>query len=131
MFVHVVQPGETLFLISNKYGSPINQLRSVNGLEETNIVPGQALLIPLYIYTVQPKDTINDIAKKAYVSLEQLKRANPSIRPNHLQVGMKIRIPDISNYVAGTLQYYAVRSPELDRNLINDFATYSSFYCHF
>ncbi|EGI2115160.1 sporulation protein, partial [Listeria monocytogenes] len=58
--------------------------------------------------------------------LKQLKRANPSIHPNHLQIGMKIRIPDISNYVAGTLQYYAVRSPDLDRNLINDFATYSS-----
>ncbi|GAB1804902.1 glycosyl hydrolase family 18 protein [Priestia megaterium] len=126
MFVHVVQPDETLFSISNRYGSSINQLRSVNGLEETNIVPGQALLIPLYIYTVQPNDTINDIARKAYVSLEQLKRANPSIQPNHLQVGMKIRIPDISNYIAGTLQYYAVRSPDLDRNLINDFATYSS-----
>ncbi|MDN4634658.1 LysM peptidoglycan-binding domain-containing protein, partial [Sphingomonas sp. PsM26] len=107
MFVHVVQPDETLFSISNRYGSSINQLRSVNGLEETNIVPGQALLIPLYIYTVQPNDTINDIARKAYVSLEQLKRANPSIQPNHLQVGMKIRIPDISNYIAGTLQYYA------------------------
>jgi len=126
MFVHVVQPGDTLFSISNRYGSSIDQLRSVNGLEETNVVPGQALLIPLYIYTVQPNDTINNIARKAYVSLEQLKRANPSIHPNHLQVGMKIRIPDISNYVAGTLQYYAVRSPDLDRNLISDFATYSS-----
>ena len=127
MFVHTIQPGDTLFSISNRYGYPISQLRSVNGLEETNIVPGQSLLIPLYVYTVQPGDTITSIARKAYVSLEQLKRANPSINPNYLQTGIKIRIPDISNYLAGTLQYYALRSPDLDRNLINDFATYSSY----
>jgi spore germination protein YaaH len=33
----------------------------------TNIVPGQALLIPLNEYTVQPNDTYAVIAGKAYV----------------------------------------------------------------
>ncbi|MFS0669533.1 glycoside hydrolase family 18 protein [Peribacillus frigoritolerans] len=126
MFVHTVQPGDTLFSISNRYGYPIAQLRSVNGLEETNIVPGQSLLIPLYVYTVQTGDTFNSIARKAYVPLERLRKANAYINPHALQPGMKIRIPDISNYLAGTLQYYALRNPDLDRNLINDFATYSS-----
>ncbi|RBN40510.1 sporulation protein, partial [Priestia megaterium] len=79
MFVHIVQPGDTLSLISSRYDYPIAQLRSVNGLEETNIVPGQALLIASYVYRVQPGDTMSSIAKKAYVSLEQLKRANPSV----------------------------------------------------
>ena len=126
MFVHTVQPGDTLFSISKKYGYSVAQLRSVNGLEGMNIVPGQSLLIPLYVYTVQSGDTFNSIARKAYVSLEQLRQVNPSINPNALQPTMKIRIPDISNYLAGTLGYYAVRSPEQDRALINDFAPYSS-----
>lgn len=59
------------------------------------------------------------------MSLEQLKRANPSVSYNYLQVGMKINIPNISDYIAGTLEYYAVRNPEADRELISDFATYS------
>lgn len=127
MFIHTVQSGDTLFSISNRYDSSVDQLRSVNGLEETNIVPGQSLLIPLYVYTVQPGDTLTSIARRAYVSLEQLRTANPSLNLNVLQPGMKIRIPDISNYLAGTLGYYVVRTPELDRTLINNFAPYSSY----
>ncbi|MGG3891216.1 glycosyl hydrolase family 18 protein [Metabacillus fastidiosus] len=126
MFIHIVQPGDTLFSISNRYDYSISQLRMVNGLEQTNIVPGQALLIALYVYTVQPGDTLTSIAKKSYVSLEQLRTANSSLNLDVLKPGMKIRIPNISNYVAGTLGYYAVRTPELDRTLINNFAPYSS-----
>lgn len=126
MFVHTVQSGDTLFSISRRYGLPVDRIRSVNGLEETNIVPGQALLIPLYEYTVQPNDTYAVIAGKSYVSQMQLMQANPAILPNRLQAGMKVRIPDISNYLAGTLQFYVIRTPEADRALINDYAPYSS-----
>lgn len=127
MFVHTVQPGDSLFSISGRYGISLEQLRSINGLEVTNIVPGQSLLIPLYIYTVQPGDSLTNIARKAFVSLEQLRTANPLINPDVLQPGMQIIIPDISNYVATSLSYYVVRNPELDRLLINDFAPYSSY----
>jgi spore germination protein len=126
MFIHIVQSGDSLFSISRRYDSSIDQLRSVNGLEETNIVPGQALLIPLYIYTVQPGDTLISIARKAFVPLEQLRAANPSINPYSLQPGVKLTIPNISNYLADTLGFYVVRTPELDRNLIRDFAPYST-----
>ncbi|RDW18855.1 glycoside hydrolase family 18 protein [Oceanobacillus chungangensis] len=126
MFTHIVQPGNTLFTISRMYGLSIEQIRSVNGLVETNIVPGQALLIPLYIYTVQPGDTLFSIARKADVSLEQLRAVNPSIIPYSLQPGMKITIPNISDYLASTLSFYAVRTPELDRTTIRDFAPYTT-----
>lgn len=126
MFVHTVQSGDSLFSISRKYGYPVDSIRGVNGLEETNIVPGQALLIPLNEYTVQPNDTYAVIAGKAYVPQMQLMQANPDIPPNRLRAGMKVKIPDISNYLAGTLQFYVIRTPEADRELINDFAPYSS-----
>src|SRR4051812_41149818 len=126
MFIHVVQPGDSLFSISRRYDSSIDQIRSTNGLEETNIVPGQALLIPLYIYTVQPGDTLISIARKAFVPLEQLRAANPLINPYSLQPGMKLTIPNISDYLASGLNFYVVRSPELDQALISDFAPYSS-----
>ncbi|MEC1526235.1 glycoside hydrolase family 18 protein [Neobacillus niacini] len=126
MFIHIVQPGESLFSISRRYDSSINQIRSTNGLTETNVVPGLALLIPLYIYTVQPGDTLISIARKAFVPLEQLKAANPLINPYSLQAGIKLTIPNISNYLASTLGFYVVRTPELDQNLIRDFAPYST-----
>lgn len=92
MFVHTVQSGDSLFSISRKYGYPVDSIRSVNGLEETNIVPGQALLIPLNEYTVQPNDTYAVIAGKAYVPQMQLMQANPDIPPNRLRTGMKVKV---------------------------------------
>jgi len=126
MFIHIVGPGDSLFSIGRRYGASVDQIRGVNGLDETNIVPGQALLIPLYVYTVQPGDTLTAIAAKAFVPLERLRAANPGISPNALQVGAKITIPSISNYIAGTLSFYVLRNPDLDRELINDYAPYSS-----
>ena len=58
MFYHEVQAGDSLFTISNQYGISIDQIRLVNGLDQTNVVSGQALLIPLYTYIVQPGDTL-------------------------------------------------------------------------
>ena len=126
MFFHEVQAGDSLFTISSRYGISIDEIRHVNGLVESNIVPGQALLIPLYTYIVQPGDTFTGIARKSYLSLEQLTAANPAVNPAALQPGMRLTIPNISNYHASALGYYVVRSPELDRALISDFAPYST-----
>ena len=126
MFFHEVQTGESLFTISKRYGISIDEIRRVNGLVETNIVPGQALLVPLYTYIVQLGDTLFEIARKSFLSLEQLTNANPTVNPSALQPGMRLTIPDISNYLASTLSFYVTRSPELDRALISDFAHYST-----
>jgi spore germination protein YaaH len=125
MFVHVVQSEESLESISTTYQVSIEQLKRVNGLEQS-IVRGQALLIPSYTYIVQPGDNLIKIASKAYVTLEQLKNANPGVSNARLRPGAGISIPNISNYIAGTLGFYALRSPALDRQLINEVAPYSS-----
>ena len=67
MFFHEVQVGESLFTIGNRYGISVDQIRLVNGLEQTNIVPGQALLIPLYTYIVQPNDTFTVDFQKSFL----------------------------------------------------------------
>jgi spore germination protein YaaH len=127
MYVHVVQSGETLTAIGRKYQISVEQLKRVNGLDLPNLVRGLALLISSYTYIVQPGDTLAGIASKAYVPLEQLRSDNPGISDAGLHAGMRIRIPDISkNYIAGTLGFYAIRRPDLDQQLINDFAPYSS-----
>lgn len=127
MFIYTVQSGDSLFTISNQFRIPINQLRSVNGLAGEAIVPGLNLLIPLYEYTVQPGDTLTSIAKRSFVSLQQLRAVNPSINPNLLQPGMQVLIPNISNYLINTFNYYVLRSPELDSLLVSDFSPYSTY----
>lgn len=119
--------GQYVCSFSNRYGISIDQIRLVNGLNETNIVPGQALLIPLYSYIVQPNDTFTGIARKSFLSLEQLTNANPTVNPDAIQSGLRLTIPNISNYYASTLGFYVIRNPELDQALISDFAPYSSF----
>lgn len=61
----------------------------MNGLDETNIVPGQALLIPLYVYTVQPRDTLTAIAAKAFVPLERLRAYQFGHQPKCFTSGSK------------------------------------------
>ncbi|TCN25149.1 glycoside hydrolase family 18 protein [Mesobacillus foraminis] len=127
MFIHIVAPGESLFSISRRYGTSIDQVRAVNGLKEGTIVPGLALLIPLYSYRIQPGDTLSGIARRSMVPLERLRAANPTVNPSSLQPGTRVTIPNIaSDYIAGTLTFYVVRSPEQDRDLISDFAPYAS-----
>jgi LysM repeat protein len=44
--VHVVRRGENLWMISQKYGASIQQIKRVNNLSESRIIPGKRLLIP-------------------------------------------------------------------------------------
>jgi LysM repeat protein len=44
--VHVVQRGETLFLIGLKYNMPWTKIQAANGLTGTGVYAGQTLLIP-------------------------------------------------------------------------------------
>lgn len=48
MQIHVIQPGETLWLISQHYSVAVNQIVTANQLENTNqLVPGMTLVIPV------------------------------------------------------------------------------------
>ena len=47
MQIHVVKPGDTLWGISQRYGSDINSMISLNEIGNPNVlVVGQALVIP-------------------------------------------------------------------------------------
>ncbi|MBL7245863.1 hypothetical protein B5V88_02565 [Heyndrickxia sporothermodurans] len=131
MFIYTVQQGDSLYRIGSKYSVPVEQIRLANGLNQVNIVPGQALLIPSYTYIVQPEDSFYTIAQMASVSVESLRRANPSINPARLQVGMIVRIPNISNYYVTSLGYYSVRTPQADQRLITDFSPYLTYIALF
>jgi len=102
--IHVVQQGETLFRIAERYGSSIEALAHANGLTDpTKIYAGQQLKIPgvdsesttvrLTSYVVQPGDSLSWIAKRHATTWDELAAVNELISPGVLQDGRVIRVP--------------------------------------
>jgi len=131
LFVYTVKPGDSLYSISQRYGVPVNMIRLVNGLDETNVVPGQALLMNTNNYIVQPGDSFYSIAQMAYVSTDMLIAANPNLNHTLLQPGMRIVLPELPDYIASTFNYFYVTGTPIDQALINDFAPYTTYYSSF
>ncbi|GAW90927.1 LysM peptidoglycan-binding domain-containing protein [Calderihabitans maritimus] len=74
--VHEVQPGESLWKISQKYGVSVDQIRRQNSLSSDVILFGQKLLIVPANYTVQDGDTPWLISQRFNIPLEQILNLN-------------------------------------------------------
>jgi spore germination protein YaaH len=131
MFVYVVKAGDSLFGISRKFDVPMDTLRSVNGLTATNVVTGQALLVPGDVYTVQAGDSFWTISRAAHVPLDALRRANPGILPESLKPGMRLNLPPIARRVGTHFSYTQLRTPSADRAVIADNAPYLTYIALF
>jgi len=82
MIIHVVQPGETIHSISEYYKIPVDRLILENGLTNPgNLAIGQTIVIvqPETLYTVQPGDTLESIAKQHGTTTMELLRNNPHL----------------------------------------------------
>lgn len=102
--LYEIKAGDTLFLISQRTGVPLNVLIFANP-QITNpdlIFPGQIICIPAsyparctgQLYTVKSGDTLFYIARRMGVSLNDLIAANPQIaNPDLIYPGQIICIP--------------------------------------
>lgn len=135
---HVVKPGETLYSIARKTGTPIEELRKVNGLKDDTIHPGQSLKVrrgnpssgaddskpattpvikpakpvtstkstmapaakasngngvQMTEYTVADGDSLFSIARRHFLSREELAAINSLPVDLPLHAGQKIRLP--------------------------------------
>lgn len=80
MDIHVVEAGETIYSIADKYGVSATRLIQDNGLiTPYNLVIGQTIVIayPEQTYTVQEGDSLESIANAYNITLLQLLRNNP------------------------------------------------------
>lgn len=100
--VHVVQRGENLFRIAQRYGLTVDELARFNSIgNPSNILVGQRLLIPLTpppvfvpptTHTVKPGENLQSIAQVYGVELQTLVSLNGIANPNALYVGQVLTI---------------------------------------
>jgi peptidoglycan DL-endopeptidase LytE len=113
---HSVVKGESFFSIAKKYNTTVEDIEEVNLQFRNNLKPNAVLLIPSpkfkktvtsleTSHEVLAKETLYGISKKYNVSIEAIKKANPSIDTEGLKVGLMIKIPGAKSTVgteAGT-----------------------------
>lgn len=126
---HKVVSGESLYTIAKKYDTSMDKLREANPqLESDNLQLGQLLALPkglkqieekpskaetakiaklqkrLLQHTVASGESFYVIARKYNVSVEELKKANPQVDNDKLDVKDVVYIPGTETEVAQTVK---------------------------
>lgn len=102
-WVYRVQPGDTLFLLAQRYGVSLQQLEDANGIYSDALYIGQALWIPDqgWYYTVAPGDTLFSVAQRFGTTVSALQDANGLSAGAWLWVGQKLLIVPASTGSSG------------------------------
>lgn len=95
---YVVQAGDSLWLIAQRYGTTVAAIQRLNDLTGTLINVGQVLKIPSsgvkpYIeYTVQSGDTLWQLSRRFKTTVDAIRNLN-GLTSNILNIGQVLRIP--------------------------------------
>lgn len=95
---YVVQAGDSLWLIAQRYQTTVDAIKRLNGLTSDLINVGQILKIPssqaeAYIeYTVRSGDTLWLLSRRYNTTVEAIKKAN-GLTSDLLSIGQKLKIP--------------------------------------
>ncbi len=103
---YIVQPGDTLYLLSNRYGVPVSELINMNDLGSMiTLQPGVSLKIPVnstsafQYYTIQPGDTLTSLSRKFGITERDLEALNGLDPNSYLYPGDRILVPREGVYV--------------------------------
>lgn len=125
---YIVQSGDTMYAIAQRFGVTLDQLLAVNPqiVDANTIFPGQRINIPTglpppgtSIYVVQHGDTLFGIAQRFGTTISVLLSMNPGIaNPNLIFPGQRIVVPVSSVSPPGCIVYVSTRTgrPELWRS---------------
>jgi len=120
MQIHVIQPGQSLYGLSQAYGVPVSTIAEANELSPADaLVVGQAVVIPISgaYHWVQPGESFYTIARRYGISYRTLASVNRIPLGQPLQVGLRLYIPPLPKRTAEANAYVEPRgetvAPEL------------------
>ncbi|MFZ3591681.1 LysM peptidoglycan-binding domain-containing protein [Bacillus sp. DJP31] len=98
MQIHVVQRGQTLYGISQAYGTTVSDIVEANDIRQPNrLVAGQTLVIPIIgqFYWVKSGDSLWSIANGYGISFQRLAQINRISPTQPLTFGTRLYIPQL------------------------------------
>ena len=124
---YIVQSGDTLFSIAQRFDTTVDVLRSVNDFAaDRALLAGQLILVPaggrpyIEIYDVKPGDTLFSIAKRFNTSIEILKNLNGIVDERHIEAGQRILAPKIDEE---RFETYTIKTADSLYNISRRYAT--------
>lgn len=132
--IYQIQVGDTLDTIAQKVGTTKQMLITINGITDTNLVPGNYIVIPMNVnlpfttYTIKKGDNIYEIARNYNVDYETLLEINGLDDDDYIYPNQEIIIPNknFNIYVTrenDSLATVAARLNATQADLIRDNAT--------
>ncbi|WP_017185081.1 glycoside hydrolase family 18 protein [Alkalibacillus haloalkaliphilus] len=95
MLIHVVQQGDSVYSVANRYQTPIEDIIEVNQLDQPDdLVIGQALVVPVSQYTVQEGDSFYSIGQRLNIPYELLASYNELDLNEPLMIGQELILPE-------------------------------------
>lgn len=108
--IYTVKKGDSLWLIANKYGTTVDELKSANNLKSNTLSIGQTLIIPekkentnKISYVVKKGDSLWLIANKYDTTVEKIKSTN-NLKGNTLSIGQVLVLPSSSEFITYTVK---------------------------
>lgn len=95
---YIVRPGDSLWLISQRYGTTVDAIKRLNGLTSDLLNIGQILKIPAtqtnpyFEYTVRSGDTLWLLSRRFGTTVDAIKALN-GLTSDRLDVGQVLKIP--------------------------------------
>ena len=108
--IYTVKKGDSLWLIANKYGTTVDELKNANDLKSNTLSIGQTLIIPekkentnKISYVVKKGDSLWLIANKYDTTVEKIK-STKNLKSNTLSIGQVLVIPSSSEFITYTVK---------------------------
>ena len=129
MDIHVVQPGDTMYQLSQQYGVPMERLLQDNQLPDpSQLVVGQTIVVqyPELTHTVKAGDSLYSIAQMHNTTVSKLLRNNPALQGRDLIYPGQVIVVKYASKPRGSLTVNAYAYPSIDRSLLRATLPYLS-----
>lgn len=134
MLIYTVKPGDTLAVISRRYGLSPLRIAADNGLSDmSRLVPGQNLLINVdsVRYILDEGQTLFSISQEYGVPLDELIKANPGLNPLNLRPGDTVMIPVARREKRRPILVNGYAYPSINTNSLNCVLPFLTFLSPF